>query len=57
VFLVEALLGDVEEDEVLSCELRDGLLYGSWSSVGVPLIPKSASLPLELRSKFVEGKI
>jgi hypothetical protein len=57
VFLVEALLGDVEKEEALSCELGDCLLYGSWSSVGVPLVPKSASLPLELRSKFVEGKI
>jgi len=57
VFFVEALLGDVEEEDVLSCELRDCLLYGSWSSIGVPLVPKSASLPLELRSKFVEGKI
>lgn len=43
VFVVEALLGDVEEEEALSCELRDCLLYGSWSAVCVPLIPKSAS--------------
>lgn len=41
--MVEALLGDVKEEEALSCELRDCLLYGSWSSIGVPLIPKSAS--------------
>jgi hypothetical protein len=37
------LLGDVEEEEALSCELRNCLLYGSWSVVGVPLVPKSAS--------------
>jgi hypothetical protein len=43
ICVVKALLGDVEEEEALSCELRDCLLYGSWSSVCVPLIPKSAS--------------
>ena len=55
MFLVEALLSDVEEEEVLSCEPGDSLLYGSLSSVGVPLMRKSASFPSALRSKFVEG--